>query len=206
MTIAGSHLGFPAAANVSRETVDKLSVYHDLLLKWSPRINLVAKNTLPDAWNRHIVDSAQLVIAIPEQCSTWADLGSGAGFPGLVIAILRPDIKVTLIESDARKAAFLRSALRETGTEATVLTQRIEDAKPQNADIISARALAPLPDLLEFALRHLKPTGTALFQKGRQFQTEIDAALETWRFRCETLPSRTSKGAALLRLTEIARV
>ena len=206
MSLAPESQRLPVSLPVSRETLERLGIYAELLMKWSRSINLVAPSTLSYVWSRHISDSAQVLDLAPEDIESWADLGSGAGFPGLVIAARRPDLRVTLIESDQRKSAFLRAVIRETGITASVLTERIEDAVPQNADVVSARALAPLETLLRYATRHLKPTGTAIFLKGRQFQSEIDEALESWRFRCDTHPSRTQTGAVLLTLTEIARV
>lgn len=200
------HHDLPIAVDVSRETLDRLDAYMHLLVKWSDRINLVASSTLDDAWTRHIADSAQVLNSISGDIETWVDLGSGAGFPGMVVAALRPELRVTLIESDQRKAAFLRAVIRETGIGAEVLNERIEHAPPQNADVVSARALAPLIRLLRYASRHLNPQGAAIFLKGHQVQPEVEAALESWRFHCDTSPSRTQPGAVLLKLTEIERV
>ena len=161
-----------AALNVSRETTARLDAYAALLAKWNPAINLVARSTMTDFWTRHILDSAQLFDLAPPGARHWADLGSGAGLPGLVIAILAPertlDLRVTLIDSDQRKAAFLIAALRETGVRAEVRAERIEDLAPLGADIITARALAPLPVLLAYAERHLSAGGAALFPKRRR--------------------------------------
>ncbi|MEM0948417.1 MAG: 16S rRNA (guanine(527)-N(7))-methyltransferase RsmG [Pseudomonadota bacterium] len=192
--------------NVSRETRDKLELYADRLDTWSRRINLVSPKTLPEKWRRHFADSAQLCELAPEGVHTWADLGSGGGFPGLVVSLLRPEVTVTLIESDKRKATFLRGIIRETGANAHVLAERIEHAMPQGADVVSARALAPLDRLVAYAVRHLGPDGTTLFLKGRQFRSELQEALESWRFDCKTTPSRTETGAVILTLTEITRV
>ncbi|MCL4170695.1 UNVERIFIED_CONTAM: hypothetical protein GTU68_049362, partial [Idotea baltica] len=134
--------------NVSRETFAALQAYAALLEKWNPKINLVSKSSLQDLWNRHILDSAQLFSLVQHPHNTWADLGSGGGFPGLVIAIMAlesgsPD-QVILIESDTRKAAFLRTVIRELGLRASVINKRIEQVDPLDADVISARALADL--------------------------------------------------------------
>ena len=201
--VGGSASGL---ADVSRETQERLDLYAALLRKWTPRINLVAPNTLPDLWTRHIVDSAQIARYSQETDRTWADLGSGGGLPGIVIAILRDDITMTLVESDARKAAFLRTVLRETGTSARVLNQRIETVPPLSADVVSARALAPLSRLLYHAERHLAANGRALFPKGIRYREEREAALETWQFRCEEHPSSTQSGAVILEISELARV
>ena len=192
--------------DVSRETRERLQIYATLLKKWSPRINLVAPNTLPDLWTRHIADSAQIARYAPKDARTWADLGTGGGLPGMVVALLRPDITMTLVESDARKAAFLRTVLRETGISARVLNQRIEAIPPLTADVVSARALAPLTRLLAYAEPHLAPNGRALFPKGVRYREERETALETWRFHCEEHPSSTQSGAVILEISELARV
>ncbi|WP_158965087.1 16S rRNA (guanine(527)-N(7))-methyltransferase RsmG [Chachezhania sediminis] len=195
--------------NVSRETMERLEIYAALLEKWNPKINLVSKSSIPDLWNRHILDSVQVWDAAP-RAVTWADLGSGGGFPGLVIAILaagEPDgPAVTLIESDQRKAAFLRTVSRETGIDATIIAARIEAAEPQRADVISARALASLDLLLEFADRHLAPGGTALFPKGETWEKELAEARQRWQFSALPIKSRTQPGAVILSIEGVSRV
>jgi 16S rRNA (guanine527-N7)-methyltransferase len=196
--------------DVSRETAERLSLYADLLRAWNPKINLVSRETLADLETRHFADSAQLLEFAPAHSTTWADLGSGGGFPGLVIAILaadrRPALHVTLVESDQRKAVFLRTVAQRAGVSVTVLADRIENIPPLGTDVLSARALAPLAILLDHANRHLRPGGTALFPKGATWRAEVDEALERWRFRCETLPSVTSTDGAILRIGDIHRV
>lgn len=196
--------------DVSRETAGRLADYAALLRAWNPKINLVSKQTLTELETRHFADSAQLLALSPPDATTWADLGSGGGFPGLVVALLaaelRPALRVILVESDQRKAVFLRTVAQRTGVPATVLADRIEAVPPLGADVLSARALAPLTTLLDYADRHLAPTGTALFPKGANWRAEVDEALERWRFRCENLPSATSPGGAILRIGEIHRV
>lgn len=195
---------------VSRETRERLDAYADLLRRWNPRINLVSASTLDDLWTRHFRDSAQLFDLAPGSPRAWVDLGSGGGFPGMVIAILAverlPDLRVTLVESDRRKAAFLRTVAREAGVKVDVLAERIESARPLAADVISARALAPLHRLLQLSGRHLAPGGTALFPKGAGWRREVEEALEHWSFRCEEIASETSPDAAILRLGGIRRV
>ena len=195
--------------NVSRETLERLKAFEALLEKWNPRINLVSRNSLSDIWSRHIVDSIQ-VFRVSPPGRLWADLGSGGGFPGLVVAILatdeRPETKVTLIESDQRKAAFLRAAARETGISCQILSQRIELALPQQANIVSARALAELNKLLEFSHRHLASGGTALFPKGVTWQKELEAARVRWCFDVEVIESQTMPGAAILKIKGATRV
>lgn len=196
--------------NVSRETRRRLETYAALLKKWNARINLVSKATLPDLWTRHFADSAQLFRLAPHPVSHWADLGSGGGFPGLVIAIQAIEsgtpARVTLVESDARKGAFLRSVICETGAPATVVTGRIESIAPLAADVLSARALADLPTLLGFADRHLGSGGAALFPKGACWQKDLAAAREAWNFDLRVDKSETEDGPVVLSITGVARV
>lgn len=200
-----------AGVDVSRETFDRLTALTALLQKWNPAINLVAKSTVAEAWDRHILDSAQLYRLAPSQLHHWADLGSGGGFPGLVIAILAqekdPGCRITLVESDQRKATFLRQAARELGLlKVTVLAERIEALSPLAADVLSARALAALPQLCHFALRHLSPTGLALFPKGAQHLDEVAQARHDWHFDLSTFPSDTDPAAVVLAMKAIQHV
>ena len=196
--------------SVSRETLAKLQVYADILIKWNPKINLVAKSTISDLWDRHIVDSLQIMRHIPESAQHIVDIGSGGGFPGLVLAIAsaeaHPESLITMIESDQRKSAFLRTVLRETGVSATVLTERIEKAPAQSADVLTARALADLSMLLEFAEQHLKKEGTAFFLKGKNWRIELQKAQEVWQFDYEEVTSETNVEAVLLVIKGIERV
>ncbi len=196
--------------NVSRETLTRLEMLADLLVKWNPRINLVSKSTLNDLWSRHILDSIQVLRCAPQNVGHWVDIGSGGGFPGLVVALMaaEPEApkKVTLIESDQRKCAFLRTVLRETGVKASVVTERIERAVPQEADVLSARALADLTLLCEFAERHLQTTGTAVFPKGARWQKELQSAQKSWSFDYEVVKSITDPEAVILKIGELNRV
>ena len=198
-----------AGVDVSRETYDRLKHYESLVQKWSPKINLVAKSTLEDVWERHIVDSVQVcdLVSFPE---TWVDIGSGGGFPGVVVAIIAAekarDCQVTLIESDQRKCAFLRTALRECGVKGRVISDRIEKVAPMGAGVLSARALADLSLLLEFAERHLSKDGIALFSKGVQWKKEVDNARSQWRFELESTKSWTEPDAVVLKIEGVARV
>lgn len=197
-----------AGLNVSRETFDRLKHLESLLVKWNPRINLVAKSTINDAWDRHILDSIPVFSAV-SGAGRWIDIGSGGGFPGLVIAILnaeKQNFEITMIESDQRKCAFLRTVIRETGVQADVISKRIEAVEPMQADILSARALADLNLLLEFSERHLGSSGTALFPKGLNWKKEVLAAQESWSFDYEALRSETQEGAVILKIREIKRV
>ncbi|GAA6188579.1 16S rRNA (guanine(527)-N(7))-methyltransferase RsmG [Litorivita sp. NS0012-18] len=196
-------------SDVSRETIERLEHFATLLIKWNPKINLVSKASLENLWERHIRDSVQVAQIALGARGHLVDLGSGGGFPGVVLAIMRDEIgldKVTLIESDQRKCAFLRSALRETGASAEIISQRIELSPPQSADLVSARALADLAALLGHAERHLAPTGLCLFPKGRSWEKEVAEAREQWHFEHEAIPSKTEAGAVILRIGEIKRV
>jgi 16S rRNA (guanine527-N7)-methyltransferase len=210
MPVAAAEAAFAAATGVSRETLERLRRYAALLEKWTPVINLVARSTLPRLWTRHFLDSAQLLDHAPDGARIWADLGAGGGFPGLVVAILaaesRPALRVTLVESDARKSAFLLTAAREIGVDVRVETARAEELAPLGADVVSARALAPLHRLLPLAERHLAPGGVCLFPKGAAHEQEIAEALASWRFEVQKLPSRTDPAAVILKIGGLARV
>ncbi|MHA6265540.1 16S rRNA (guanine(527)-N(7))-methyltransferase RsmG [Aliiroseovarius sp. CAU 1755] len=195
--------------DVSRETMQRLEVYAALLTKWNPAINLVAHSTLPDLWSRHFVDSAQIYDLAPKNINMWCDMGAGGGFPGLVTAILAaeadPDRTTVCVESDLRKATFLRTVIRETGIRASVEAHRIESVAPLGADVVSARALAPLSDLLGYASRHLTENGVCLFLKGENFNKELDEALDHWRFELDTYPSKTNPSATILKIGDLTR-
>ena len=189
-------------ADVSRETRRRLEVFVETLERWQKAINLVSRNTLDGVWKRHILDSAQVVPLIPATAETLADLGSGGGFPGLVIAAMRPDLRVTLIESDARKAAFLGEVGRRMGLEnqPKIAISRIEAAPPAAADIVTARALAPMKQLLHWAQRHRKDTAICLFHKGKGWQAEVEEAKKEWDFSPEPIASVTDRDAVILRI------
>lgn len=196
-----------AALGVSRETAERLDAYAALLRKWSRAINLVAPSTLDHLWTRHILDCGQLWPLAPASATRWLDLGSGAGLPALVIAILaaerRPGLTVTAIESDARKCAFLREAARAANARLAVLETRIEAAPAAPFDVISARALAPLPRLLAWADRFRAADAVLLFPKGRAAQSELTEARKSWHMEAEALPSVTDSAAAILRITSL---
>lgn len=193
--------------SVSRETMDRLSTYQALVEKWNPKINLIAASTLSDFKSRHLDDSLQLVDIAEPRAGTWLDLGSGGGLPGLVVAIMTDDrpLSVVLVESDQRKAAFLRNAIRELSLKSvSVISDRIMSMAAQNADYVSARALASLPHLLEMVSMHMKPTGTAFLMKGRSWREESAQAKDDWRFDLEAVPSRTEPEAAILKVTGVS--
>ena len=188
-------------AGVSRETRGKLEIYEAELRRWQKVKNLVGASTIPDVWERHFVDSLQLMTLADGD--VWADLGSGAGFPGLVIAIARPQTQVHLVESDSRKCAFLRHVARATDAPARVWEGRIEavlDKLVPAPDVVSARALASLTDLLELAAPLLMNGATGLFPKGRDHVAELTKAAESWRFDVDVLPSAIDRDGRILRV------
>lgn len=198
-----------AGLDVSRETFGKLEALEALVQRWNPAINLVSKASLQQLRERHTIDSAQLFSLCPLAARHWVDLGSGGGFPGLVVAIiaqeLQPDLRITLVESDARKATFLRQAGQSLGLTLVVLKERIESLEPLSADVLSARALAALPQLLTYAGRHLRPDGLALLPKGERYADEVAEARKHWHFEVETRPSLSDPAAAILLIRKIER-
>ncbi|MGI9508228.1 MAG: 16S rRNA (guanine(527)-N(7))-methyltransferase RsmG [Geminicoccaceae bacterium] len=195
---------FVASIDVSRETLGRLETYLSLLLRWQRAINLVGPATLHDPWRRHILDSAQLLSHLPATDGAIYDLGSGAGLPGLVLAIMGCN-NVHLIESDQRKAQFLREVIRSLGLPVSLQVQRIEALPPECADIITARALAPLPRLLDLAVPLLKPGGQCLFLKGRNASDELTEAGKCWRMASQFFPSRSDPSGSVLKLRDIVR-
>jgi 16S rRNA (guanine527-N7)-methyltransferase len=195
--------GFAALIDVSRETEERLAIYVALLAKWNPKINLVGPATLPDVWRRHILDSAQIHAQVAE-ARTLVDLGSGAGLPGLILAILGGP-QIHLIESDARKCAFLHEAARVTGAAVTIHNKRIDAAPAIEADIVTARALAPLAQLLDHAVRFLKPGGKCVFLKGARQADELTEARKTWHMRVTEWPSLSDPSGVILEVESPAR-
>jgi 16S rRNA (guanine527-N7)-methyltransferase len=181
---------------------EKLQHFADLVARWSARINLVSKHDLPFLWERHIQDSLALIPYLPPGIDSAIDLGSGAGFPGLVLA-LETGIAFTLIESDSRKAAFLQDAARELAAPVKVLNTRIEAAKTTQVRLITARALAPLDKLLALAAPHLAPGGICLFPKGRTYEEELKAAETHWRMEVERCKNPFDAEACILKLGKI---
>lgn len=198
----------PAAKlDVSRETREKLELLERELQRWQKIKNLVGPATLDHIWDRHIVDSLQILDLAPD-AQTWVDLGSGAGFPGLVLAIAGQErgLRVHLVESNDRKCAFLREIARLTGSQVTVHPARLETVISNfvgKADIVSARALAALPQLLEWTEPLLKAGTIGLFPKGRDAEIELTEARKRWTFDADILPSRTDSEARILRITSI---
>jgi 16S rRNA (guanine527-N7)-methyltransferase len=199
---------FAERSGVSRETLARLIEYAAVLAKWQRAINLVSPAALRELWHRHLLDSAQLLPLLPAPAAPLLDIGSGAGFPGLVLAILGvPDVH--LVESDTRKAAFLREAARLTVPDPAAVTvhpMRIEALQPFRVATITARACAPLPELLRLARPFLGPGVTCLFLKGARAGEELTAATKDWRMRVRRVASVTDPDGAVLKLDEMAYI
>jgi 16S rRNA (guanine527-N7)-methyltransferase len=195
---------------VSRETQERIEIIVAQLQRWQPRINLVAQSTLSEVRTRHVADSLQLLPLAPE-ARRWVDLGSGGGFPGLVVAAAlaeRPGAEVVLIESSAKKCAFLRETARNAALPVTVICDRIETAVPGLAgsfDVVSARALAPLEALLEYSTSLISAGAVGLFPKGQDVDDEVKSALRTWNMRFDLIQSITEGGAKIVRVASASR-
>lgn len=217
---------FAAAFDASRETIERLVLYEKLLRRWQKAVNLVAPGTLDAVWHRHFADSAQLVSLAPPGARSWIDLGSGAGFPGLVVAILLAStpsprslplpaeergegIRVTLIESDSRKCAFMREVARQTGVGVDILSTRAESVRTSVNEglprVMSARALAPLDRLLGLAAPLSPPGTTLLLMKGKEARKELQMAEATWKFDVELVPSITDRHGRIAVITNLKR-
>jgi len=194
--------------DVSRETLQNLRSFEQDLISWSRRINLVAKSTIDDVWNRHILDSAQLFEYAKPTVRTWTDIGSGGGLPALVLSIIAkqkaPDVEFALIESDQRKAAFLRATTAKYNLNNRILAERVEDIAGLNSDVLSARAFAPLDRLLGYAVPHIATNGRIVLLKGSTSQQEIEIAAENWNFDVVTHPSLTDSRSLILEITNVA--
>jgi 16S rRNA (guanine527-N7)-methyltransferase len=196
--------GFAARIDVSRETFERLTLYLELLRRWQRAINLVGPATLADPWRRHLLDSAQLLGHLPAPASPLVDLGSGAGFPGMVLALLGVP-EVALIEADRRKAEFLREVARATGAAVTVHDERVERLTGWPAAVITARALAPLARLLPLAEPFLAPHSICLFLKGPALARELIDAGKSWHMVPEMFPSASSSSGIVLKLRGVGR-
>jgi len=189
---------FAAKVDVSRETLARLKAYADTLLDWNSRHNLVSKSTLPDLWARHMWDSAQLAALIPVEARSLADLGSGAGFPGLVLAAMRPELAVTLHEATAKKCAFLEAAAKRMDVTVAIQNARMEDLPSQPYDVVTARACAPLPRLLDYAQSFAGPNSVCLFLKGQNVESELTEATKYWKMEVSQVPSQTDASGAIV--------
>lgn len=195
---------FAEKTNVSRETLRRFRSYADLLVNWQASINLVSENTLKDLWRRHIWDSVQLARFIPKGPCVITDLGSGAGFPGLLLSILL-DTEVNLVDSSGKKIAFLREAARVTDANVVLHQGRIENLLLPKSDLVTARALAPLDKLLDLAAPVLSPSGRCLFLKGARAEEELTDARKEWKMTVERFPSATNANGVILSIRDIAR-
>lgn len=195
--------------NVSRETLDRLRQFEFLVQKWTRKINLVSNRDASQIWDRHIVDSAQIFALAPKD-GTWMDIGSGGGFPGIVAAIMAketaPDRLFTLVDSDQRKCAFLRTVTRDLQLNVNVVAERVEKIEPVGASVLSARALGDLNSLLHHVERHLSPSGIALFPKGVSWESEHEIAQKHWSYQLEVIRSEVNPEAAILKIKELTRV
>ena len=194
---------FAAQTGVSRETLAQLKAYVDMLLDWNERHNLVSRSTLPDLWQRHVWDSAQLAPLIPDTAKKLADLGSGAGFPGLVLAAMRPELAVTLHEATTKKCAFLQAAADRMGLRVAIENARMEDLPPRSFDVVTARACAPLPQLLEYAHRFMCSNSVCLFLKGQNVGAELTEAAKYWNIKVSQVPSQTDPSGAIVTVREL---
>jgi len=197
------------AAPVSRETIERLQLYDENLMEWAGHTNLIARSTLDQRWQRHYEDSLQLFSLLPAQLHLLMDLGSGAGFPGMVLAILlaesHPDARIILIDSTAKKTRFLSETIAKLSlTQTFVETDRVEQVKPaKKADVITARALSPLPQLLTYAAPLLAKDGVCLFPKGKRYREEIEAAEALWQIQAIPHQSHTDEAAAIIEIHNI---
>ena len=198
--------------SVSRETQDRLTVFHDLLRRWQARINLISPSTVDHIWERHMADSMQCSALFPN-LKHLVDIGSGAGFPGMVMAIVMAESdegRVEFIESNGKKCAFLQTVVRETGLKSAGIEVHVHHGRIEDvlfgldaSELITARAVAPLKDLLELTKGFLSGSTKGLFPKGRDHRGEIEVAEKTWIFDCESIPSRFEQGSVLLKISNL---
>ena len=198
---------FDKSLNVSRETLNGFYEYETLLSKWNKKINLVSKNTLVDIWERHFLDSGQIIKHVDASGKRWVDVGSGAGFPGLVVALLLRDRKIdcdlVLVEKNPKKGFFLSEVIRKLKLSVEVVNDNIETLEPLNADILTARAFSELNNLIEIAFRHRKKEGICLFLKGGNYRGELDKTLNYWFFDYDIVGSLSSSSGKIIRVKKI---
>lgn len=190
---------------VSRETIERFEAYQAILTKWAPRINLVGASTLAAFWERHILDSAQILPLARPSARTWVDFGSGAGFPGLVIAALvqsRDGAQVTLIEASAKRCGFLREAARAMQVQVDIVNDKLEHVTPRPVDVITARAFTALDRLLAYGEKWLGPESQALFPKGEEVSGELEQASTNWLFKSTIHPSVSDARGCIVEITE----
>ena len=198
---------FVKSLNVSRETLNGFYEYETLLSKWNEKINLVSKNTLVDIWERHFLDSGQIIKHVEASGKRWVDVGSGAGFPGLVVALLLRDRKIdcdlVLVEKNSKKGFFLNEVIRKLNLSVEVVNDNIDNLEPLNADILTARAFSELNNLIEIAFRHRKKEGICLFLKGENYRIELDKTLNNWFFDYDIVGSLSSSSGKIIRVKKI---
>ena len=190
--------------NVSYETFDKLCLYYDLLIKWQNKINLISSDTIDHIWERHFLDSAQLINYLPEPNGNIIDIGSGAGFPGMILAVMGiPNIH--LIESDGKKISFLREVARITNSNVTIHHDRVEDINIENCKIILSRAVTDLTQLLNLIEKNVSHETISLFHKGKNYSNELEEAKNNWSFEHQIFPSITGHNGVIIKLSHIKR-
>ncbi len=198
---------FVKSLNVSRETLNGFYEYETLLTKWNEKINLVSKNTLVDIWERHFLDSGQIIKHVEVSGKRWVDVGSGAGFPGLVVALLLRDRKIdcdlVVVEKNSKKVFFLNEVIRKLNLSVEVVNDKIDNLEPLNADILTARAFSELNNLIEIAFRHRKKEGICLFLKGENYRIELDKTLNYWFFDYDIVDSLSSSSGKIIRVKKI---
>ncbi len=198
---------FVKSLNVSRETLKSFYEYEALLSKWNEKINLVSKNTLVNIWERHFLDSGQIIKHVEASGKRWVDVGSGAGFPGLVVALLlrdrRIDCELVLVEKNPKKGFFLKEVIRKLNLSVEVVNDNIDTLEPLNADILTARAFSELNNLIEIAFRHRKKEGICLFLKGENYRIELDKTLNYWFFDYDIVDSLSSSSGKIIRVKKI---
>ena len=198
---------FVKSLNVSRETLNGFYEYETLLSKWNEKINLVSKNTLVDIWERHFLDSGQIIKHVEVSGKRWVDVGSGAGFPGLVVALLLRDRKIdcdlVLVEKNPKKGFFLNEVIRKLNLSVEVVNDNIDNLEPLNADVLTARAFSELNNLIEIAFRHRKKEGICLFLKGENYRIELDKTLNYWFFDYDIVDSLSSPSGKIIRVKKI---
>ncbi|MDA0260578.1 MAG: 16S rRNA (guanine(527)-N(7))-methyltransferase RsmG [Proteobacteria bacterium] len=196
---------FAKMFNVSRETIERFEIYAELLLKWQNSVGLVGRSTLADLWRRHMLDSAQIVQHALPLSRSWLDIGSGAGFPGIVVAIMGGE-DVHLVEANTRKCEFLREVCRQTGISAIIHQSRMENLDPWPVDVITSRACASVRRLVELSYPFMSSSTTCLFLKGQDVEGELTEATKYWNMSVKRTPSVSDSRGTVLRLTEVSHV
>ncbi len=195
--------------SVSCETMELLNVYHDLLVEWQSKFNLVSNSSLQYAWNRHFEDSVQLYEYIPKNAVSLIDFGSGAGFPAMVLAIIAkektPYLNFTLVESIKKKTLYLNEVALKTGVSVNIINDRIENIKKQKYDVITSRAMTSLNDLLKYAYPFCHKQTVCIFPKGKNYSSELAEAHKTWKFKCDIKQSKVSDEGKILIVTDIQK-